>query len=58
MEHFQYPIGERGKIDIPNTHVYDCSLSWHGRGTSIQSGSVKLVLWAETSPSEMMWSCK
>jgi len=39
-------IVERGKIDTPNTHIHDCSLSWPGTGTSIKSGGVKLVLWA------------
>ena len=33
--------------------------SWLGTGTSIKSGGIKLVLWAQTSPlSEMMRSCK
>jgi len=37
-------IVDRGKIDIPNTQIHDLSLSWLGTGTSITSGSVKLVL--------------
>jgi hypothetical protein len=50
---------ERSKIDIPNTHVHDCSLSWLGTGTSIKRGGVKLVLWIQIFPlSEMMRSCK
>lgn len=41
-------IETRGKIDTCNTHihVHDDSLSWLGRGTSINSGRVKLVLWS------------
>jgi len=31
------------KIDTPNTHRHDRSLSWLDIGTSIKSGSVKLV---------------
>ena len=23
----------RGKINTPNTHIHDCSLSWNGTGT-------------------------
>jgi hypothetical protein len=35
--------------------VHDRSLSWLGTDTSIKSGRVKLVFWAQTSPlSEMM----
>ena len=37
-------IVERGKIDTPNTHIHDRSLSWFGTGTSIESGRAKLVL--------------
>ena len=37
-------IVERGKIDIPNTHIHDRLLSWLGTGTSIKSGRIKLVL--------------
>ena len=29
--------------------MHDHSLSWHGTGTSINSGEVKLVLLAQTS---------
>jgi hypothetical protein len=51
----QYQNTERGKIDTPNTHIHDRSLSWLGIDTSIQSGVFKLVLWAQTPPlSEMM----
>lgn len=32
-----------------NTHTNDSSLSWLGTGTSIKSGWVKLVLWAQIS---------
>ena len=37
-------IVDRGKIDTPNTHIHDSSLSCLGKGTSIKSGRVKLVL--------------
>jgi hypothetical protein len=43
-------ITERGKIN--NTHIHDRSLSWLGIDTSIKSGVVKLVLWAQISPSK------
>jgi hypothetical protein len=33
----------KGKIDTPNTHMYDRSLSRLGTGTSLKSGSVKFV---------------
>jgi len=33
-----------------NIQIYDCSLSLLGAGTSIKSGGVKLVLYAQTSP--------
>jgi len=37
--------------------MYDHSLSWLGSGTSLKSGWVKLVLWAQISPlNETMWS--
>ena len=36
-------IAERGKIDTPNTQIYDGSLFMLGTGTSIKSGRVKLV---------------
>ena len=40
------------------THIYGRLLSWLGTGTSIKSGRVRLVLWAQTFPlSEMMGSC-
>jgi hypothetical protein len=52
-------IVERDEIDTINTHIHDCSFSWFGTGTSVESGWVKLVLWAQISPfSEMMWSLK
>ena len=35
------------KIDTPNTQIYYLSLSWLDTGTSIKSGGVKLVLWAQ-----------
>ena len=48
-------IVERGQMDTPNTQLHDCSSSWISTGTSIKSGSVKLVLWAQASClSEMM----
>jgi len=31
----QYKIVNTGKIDTPNTNIYDHSLSWLGTGTSI-----------------------
>jgi hypothetical protein len=34
-------IVERGKSDIPNTHIHDHSLSLLGTGTSIKSGGVE-----------------
>jgi hypothetical protein len=40
-------IVERDKIDTPNTYIHDYSLSWLGTGTSIKSGRVKPVLWAQ-----------
>ena len=36
-------IVERGNIDTPKTQIHDCSLSWLGTGTLIQSDGVKLV---------------
>jgi hypothetical protein len=42
-------IVERGKIDTLNTLIHDCLLSCLGTVTSIKSGGVKLVLWAQTS---------
>jgi len=32
---FNRKIIERGKIDTPNTQIYDNSLSWLGTGTAI-----------------------
>ena len=52
-ENFQNPIAkiiERDKIDTPNTQIHDRSLSCLGTGTSIKSGRVKLILWAQASP--------
>ena len=43
-------IIERGKIDTRNTQIHELSLSWFGTGTSIKSGSVKLILWTQISP--------
>ena len=54
-EQLQNPM-EKSK---PFTQIHDRSLFWLGTGTSIESGGVKLVLWAQSTPlSEMMWSCK
>jgi len=36
-------IVETCKIITSNTHIYDCSLSWLGTYTSINSGRVMLV---------------
>ena len=33
-------IRNRCKIDTPNTHIHDCSLSWLGTGTSIKNNGV------------------
>ena len=34
-------ILEIGKIDTPNTHMHDSSLSWFGTGTTIKGCRVK-----------------
>jgi hypothetical protein len=39
-------IVERGKIDMPNTQIHECSPTWLGTYTSIN----QLVLWGQTSP--------
>jgi hypothetical protein len=31
-----------------DTYIHDRSITWLGTGTSITSGSVKLVVWAQT----------
>jgi hypothetical protein len=36
-------ILEIGKIDTPNTHIHDCSLSWLGTCTSVKGGGPKLL---------------
>jgi hypothetical protein len=36
-------IVERGKIDIYNTQIHDCPLSWLGTDPSIKSGGFKGV---------------
>ena len=38
--------GNRAKIDIPNTHIHDCSLSWLRTVTSMETGYVNLVICA------------
>jgi hypothetical protein len=54
-EQFQNPMEK----SIPFTQIHDRSLFWPCTSTSIESGGVKLVLWAQSTPlSEMMWSCK
>ena len=40
-------IIERDKVDNHNIQIHDRSISWLGTGTSINSGEVKLVLWAQ-----------
>ena len=48
----------RGKIDVPQIDYR--SFSWLDIGTSIKSGRIKLVLWAQSYPlSEIMrsWKC-
>jgi hypothetical protein len=51
-EQFQNQISksQRGKIDTSNIYIHDHSFSLLGTGTPINSGGVKLVLWAQTSP--------
>ena len=39
----------RGKIDNHYIQIHDRSISWLDKDTSIKSGEVKLVLWAQTS---------
>ena len=52
-------IAERGKIDTPNRQIYDHSHSWFGTSTSLKSGDINKVLWAQASPlSKMIWSWK
>ena len=41
-----------GKIDTLNTYIHGRLLSWFGTDTSIKSGRVRLVLWAQTLPSK------
>ena len=52
LEQFKNPKeNHRDKIDTPktpNAQIHDQSLSWLGTGTSIISGWVELVLWAQT----------
>ena len=46
---------DRSEIDTHNSHIHGCLPSWLFTGTLINSGGVKLVLWAQTFPlSEMM----
>jgi len=55
-------IVERGKIDTHNTQIHDSLISWLGTDTSIKSGRIKLVLWAQTSLqtkiTEMLFYCQ
>jgi hypothetical protein len=45
-------------MDTLNTQIHDRPLSWFGTGTSIKSGEVKLVLWAQTFLfTEVMQKC-
>ena len=37
----------RGRIDAPNSHIHDCSLSWLDTDIFIKIGIVKLVLQAQ-----------
>jgi len=41
-------VVEIDKIDIPNTHIHDCSITWLSTGTLIKGGGAKLVLWARS----------
>jgi hypothetical protein len=50
-EQVQNPVD---KIDNPEAHVHDRSLSQFGTITSITSDGVRLVLWARTSPLSKM----
>ena len=57
-EELQNQIKKSSKL-IPLTHIYihECSLSWLSTDTSIDSGGVKLAIWAQTSTvSKIMWS--
>ena len=57
-QHFKNRIGNhRNKdiIDIPNTQTHDRSLSRAGTGTSIKSGSVKLVYIGTLPKSNKKW---
>ena len=40
---------ERGRIDIPRTHIHNRSFSRICTGTSIIGGRVKQVIWGQTS---------
>jgi hypothetical protein len=42
-------IAERSEIDAPKTQIHDGALSCPGACTSIKSGGVKLIVWAQTS---------
>jgi hypothetical protein len=45
-------------MDTLNTPIHDRPLSWFGTGSSIKSGEVKLVLWAQTFLfTEVMQKC-
>jgi len=46
-------------MNTPSTRKHNCSFSWTGTDTSIKSGGVKLIKWAQISLlSEVMCSCK
>ena len=45
-EPFLNPIGNGGKSLTLNTHIHDCSLSWHGTDTSIKRVRVKQFDWS------------
>ena len=48
-----------GKIDTPNTQIYDHSLFLLATGTPMKRGGVELVLWAHNFPlCEIMRPCK
>jgi hypothetical protein len=51
---YNLKIVERDKIDTPNTHVHDHSLSWLGTITSMKRGRAKLVLWAKSFPNSLL----
>ena len=58
IQKFNGNIVETDKIDTPNAHVHDRSLSWLGKNSLIKSSRVRLVICVQTSLSSIMGSCK